>query len=48
MINKRVNYIPYGRHFLDRDDKNSVSISLNSKLISNGEFVKKFEDQIIR
>ncbi len=43
MINKTVNYIPYGRHFLDINDKKAVSLSLNSKLISSGDYVKKFE-----
>ena len=43
MINKTVNYIPYGRHFLDTKDKKAVSLSLNSKLISSGNHVKKFE-----
>ena len=46
MINKTFNYIPYGRHFLDVDDKKSVSQSLNSKLISNGDYVKKFDTNV--
>ena len=47
-INKSVNYIPYGRHFLDHDDKKAVSASLNSESISNGGYVKKFESRIAR
>ena len=46
MINKSVNYIPYGRHFLDIDDKKAVSKSLSSKSISNGDYVKKFETNV--
>ena len=48
MINKSVSYIPYGRHFLDIDDKKAVSLSLNSKSISNGTYVKKFESSIAK
>tara|TARA_Y100000768_G_scaffold387080_1_gene377190 strand:+ start:4717 stop:5892 length:1176 start_codon:yes stop_codon:yes gene_type:complete len=43
MINKPVNFFPYGRHFLDENDKKIVSKSLNSQSISNGDYVKKFE-----
>lgn len=46
MINKPVNYIPYGRHFLDINDKKAVSESLSSKSISNGDYVKKFETNV--
>ena len=48
MINKSVNYIPYGRHFLDIDDKKAVSESLSSKSISNGDYVKKFETNVVQ
>ena len=48
MINKSVNYIPYGRHFLDINDKKSVSESLSSKSISNGDYVKKFESNVTK
>jgi len=48
MINKSVNYIPYSRHFLDIDDKKAVSESLSSKSISNGDYVKKFETNVVQ
>lgn len=48
MINKSVNYIPYGRHFLDINDKKAVSESLSSKSISNGDYVKKFESNVTK
>ena len=40
------NFIPYGRHFISDDDINSVLKALNGKLITQGEFVPKFENKV--
>ena len=36
-------YIPYGKQFIDNEDKKSVLNSLSNDLITTGPFVKKFE-----
>lgn len=38
--------IPYGRQYIDNRDINSVKKSLEKNLITNGNYVKKFEDKI--
>jgi dTDP-4-amino-4,6-dideoxygalactose transaminase len=40
-------YIPYGRQFIDKKDKNLVFKSLSNDLITTGPLVKKFEKKII-
>ena len=39
-------FIPYGRQFIDKKDKNSVLISLSNDLITTGPYVEKFENQL--
>ncbi len=39
-------FIPYGKQFIDRQDISTVSKALQGKLITTGEFVKKFENKI--
>ena len=39
-------YIPYGRQFIDKNDKNLVLNSLSNDLITTGPYVKKFEKKI--
>ena len=39
-------YIPYGRQFIDKKDKNLVFKSLSNDLITTGPLVKKFEKKI--
>ena len=39
-------YIPYGRQFIDNEDKKSVLNSLSNDLITTGPFVKKFEKKL--
>ena len=41
-----MNIIPYGRQRIDEQDIKYVSQSLKKKLITTGEYVKKFENQI--
>ena len=41
-----MNYIPYGRQFLDKEDKRQVLSSLSRDLITTGSSVKKFEKKI--
>ena len=38
--------IPYGRQYIDTNDKKLVSKSLNQQLITTGNYVKKFEKRI--
>ncbi len=42
------NFIPYGRHFISDDDINEVLKVLNGKLITQGEFVPKFENKVAK
>ena len=39
-------FIPYGKQFIDRQDISTVGKALQGKLITTGEFVKKFENKI--
>ena len=39
-------YIPYGRQYIDNDDKKSVLTSLSNHLITTGPFVEKFENKL--
>ena len=39
-------FIPYGRQYIDSQDIKFVSQSLKKKLITTGEYVKKFENKI--
>ena len=39
-------YIPYGKQFIDNEDKKSVLNSLSNDLITTGPFVKKFEKKL--
>jgi len=41
-----VKFIPYGKQFIDKTDKNLVLASLSNDLITNGPFVEKFENQL--
>jgi dTDP-4-amino-4,6-dideoxygalactose transaminase len=43
-----MNKIPYGRQFVDSFDIKSVVNSLKEDLITTGNYVKKFENEIIR
>ena len=36
-------YTPYGRQFLDKEDKRQVLSSLSKDLITTGSIVQKFE-----
>lgn len=45
---KLKNKIPYGKHYIDRLDKNSVLSALNSGILSNGLLVNKFEEKVNR
>ena len=38
--------IPYGKQFIDNEDKNSVLNSLSNDLITTGPFVDKFEKKL--
>ena len=38
-------FIPYGKQFIDRQDISTVGKALQGKLITTGEFVKKFENE---
>tara|TARA_Y100000389_G_scaffold204977_1_gene261514 strand:- start:5321 stop:6478 length:1158 start_codon:yes stop_codon:yes gene_type:complete len=40
--------IGYGNHHIDRNDKSIVLKSLNSKFITTGNYVKKFENKIMK
>ncbi len=40
--------IPYGRHYIDKDDINSVKKSLTFDKITTGSLVKKFENKITK
>ena len=42
------NFIPYGRHFISDVDINEVLKVLNGKLITQGEFVPKFENKVAK
>mgnify|MGYP001207523672 CR=1 FL=1 len=39
-------YIPYGRQYIDNNDKKSVLTSLSNHLITTGPFVEKFENKL--
>lgn len=39
-------YIPYGKQFLDKSDKQSVLNSITNDMITSGPFVEKFEKNI--
>ena len=39
-------YIPYGRQFIDNEDKKLVQNSLSNDLITGGPFVEKFEKEL--
>ena len=41
-----MNYIPYGRQYIDKKDKKAVLSSLSNSLITTGPLVDKFEKQI--
>ena len=41
-----VKFIPYGKQFIDKTDKNLVLASLSNDLITTGPFVEKFENQL--
>lgn len=41
-----MNYIPYGRQFLDKEDKKQVISSLSKDLITTGSIVQKFEKKL--
>ena len=41
-----MNIVTYGRQFIDSDDIREVSKSLKQDLITNGNYVKKFENKI--
>ena len=41
-----VKFIPYGKQFIDKTDKNLVFASLSNDLITTGPFVEKFENQL--
>ena len=43
-----MNNIPYGKQYIDRDDKKLVLSSLSNDLITTGPFVKKFETALKR
>ena len=38
--------IPYGKQFIDKNDKKLVAKSLSEKLITTGPFVEKFEKEL--
>ena len=38
------NFIPYGKQFIDEQDINIVSKTLNSRLITSGPKVEEFEN----
>ena len=40
--------IPYGKQHIDSQDINAVSKAMKAELITTGEYVKKFENAIIR
>ena len=39
-------YIPYGRQYIDNNDKKLVLTSLSNHLITTGPFVEKFENKL--
>ena len=39
-------HLPYGRQFIDTNDKRTVLNSLSNELITTGPFVKKFEQKL--
>ena len=39
-------YIPYGKQFVDNDDSKSVLRSLSNDLITTGPYVEKFEKEL--
>ena len=39
-------FIPYGKQFIDKSDKNLVIKSLSNNLITTGPFVEKFENYL--
>ena len=39
-------YIPYGKQYLDKSDKQSVLNSITNGMITTGPFVEKFEKHI--
>lgn len=41
-----MNYIPYGRQFIDKNDISLVTRALKKNLITTGLYVKKFENNI--
>ena len=38
--------VPYGRQFIDNEDSKTVISALKKNLITTGDFVKKFEEEI--
>ena len=40
--------IPYGRHYLNREDLKTVKKVLNSDYLTQGPIVKKFENELAR
>ena len=43
---KKMNFIPYGQHFIDSNDIRSVSKALKQKKITSGDEVVKFEKKL--
>ena len=41
-----MNYIPYGKQYLDKEDKKLVLSSLSNDLITTGPYVQKFEKEL--
>ena len=39
-------FIPYGKQYIDKKDKNYVLSSLSNDLITTGPYVEKFEKEI--
>ena len=46
MVTNNINFIPYGRQFIDSKDIKEVSKSLKAKLITTGKYVKILEKNI--
>lgn len=40
--------VPFFSHLISRDDKNAVADALNSKLLTDGPILRKFEDEFAR
>jgi UDP-4-amino-4,6-dideoxy-N-acetyl-beta-L-altrosamine transaminase len=41
-------FLNYGRHFIDKDDKNAVLRALNSGQLTQGSFISDFEEMICK